>query len=188
MNYIKHLTGFFDKIVTDKALNPTHISLYIGLFQFWNLNRFVNPISITRDEIMRISKIYSKATYHKCIKDLHQKGYIIYQPSFNPFKGSLISICDLSIGQIPLKRANNNFENEPTDDQKLNNPMNRKLTNNQTSQRTSSKQVDEQVAKQDDELLYIYNINKHNKQKKTKNENILNNKYIYIEKNENENF
>ena len=112
MNYIKHLTGFFDKIANDKSLNPTHISLYIGLFQFWNINRFVNPITITREEIMRISKIYSKATYHKCIKDLHQKGYIIYQPSFNPFKGSLISISDLSIGQIPLKRANNNVENE----------------------------------------------------------------------------
>lgn len=187
MNYIKHLTGFFDKIVNDKSLNPTHISLYIGLFQFWNINRFVNPITITREEIMRISKIYSKATYHKCIKDLHQKGYIIYQPSFNPFKGSLISISDLSIGQIPLKRTNNNVENEPTDDQILNNTMNRKPTNNQTSHRTSSKQVIEQVNEQVDELLYIYNINKHNKQKQTKNENILNIKKNILKK-ESENF
>jgi hypothetical protein len=109
MNYIKHLTGFFDKIVNDNSLNPTHISLYIALFQFWNINRFVNPISITRDEIMRISKIYSKATYHKCIKDLNRKGYIIYQPSFNPFKGSLISVCDLSNELKPThKRANSN--------------------------------------------------------------------------------
>ena len=60
MNYIKHLTGFFDKIVQDFDLNPTHISLYLALFQFWNLNRFQNPISITRDEVMRISKIEGK--------------------------------------------------------------------------------------------------------------------------------
>lgn len=68
MNYIKHLTGFFDKVAQDRTLNPTHISLYIALFQFWNCNRFKNPISISRDEVMRISKISSKATYHKCLK------------------------------------------------------------------------------------------------------------------------
>ena len=88
MNYIKHLTGFFEKVAIDKTLNPTHVSLYIALFQFWNCNRFKNPISITRDEMMRISKICSKATYHKCLKNLHSLGYINYEPSYNPFKGS----------------------------------------------------------------------------------------------------
>lgn len=88
MNYIKHLTGFFDKVVQENTLNPTHISLYIALFQCWNCNRFRNPISINRDEIMQISKISSKATYHKCLKNLHTLGYINYQPSFNPFRGS----------------------------------------------------------------------------------------------------
>ncbi len=83
MNYIKHLTGFFDRIVQDRSLNPTHISLYVSLFQFWNVNRFQNPISITRDEVMRISKICSKATYHKCMRELNEKGYIKYEPSFN---------------------------------------------------------------------------------------------------------
>ncbi len=88
MNYIKHLTGFFDRIVQDRSLNPTHISLYVSLFQFWNVNRFQNPISITRDEVMRISKICSKATYHKCMRELNEKGYIKYEPSFNPFKAA----------------------------------------------------------------------------------------------------
>jgi hypothetical protein len=55
MNYIKHLTGFFEKVAIDKTLNPTHVSLYVALFQFWNCNRFKNPISISRDEVMRIS-------------------------------------------------------------------------------------------------------------------------------------
>jgi replication initiation and membrane attachment protein DnaB len=81
MNYIKHLTGFFEKVAVDKALNPTHVSLYMSLFQFWNCNRFKNPISISRDELMRISKISSKATYHKCLKNLHSLGYIKYEPS-----------------------------------------------------------------------------------------------------------
>uniref|UniRef100_UPI004049CC80 transcriptional regulator n=1 Tax=Flavobacterium sp. TaxID=239 RepID=UPI004049CC80 len=95
MNYIKHLSGFFNKIVNDNDLNPTHISLYLALFQSWNLNRFQNPISITRNEMMRISKIFSKATYHKCVNDLHGKGYINYEPSHNPFKGSLVWVINL---------------------------------------------------------------------------------------------
>lgn len=95
MNYIKHLSGFFQKIIYDTDLNPTHVSLYMALFQTWNVNRFQNPISITRNEMMRISKIYSKATYHKCINDLHTKEYIIYEPSHNPFKGSLIYVNPL---------------------------------------------------------------------------------------------
>ena len=70
MNYIRHLTGFYDKIQQDERLNPTHISLYLALFQFWNINHFQNPISISRNEMMRLSKISALGTYHKCIKEL----------------------------------------------------------------------------------------------------------------------
>ena len=70
MNYIKHLTGFFNKISNENAINPTHISLYLALFQCWNVNRFKNPTGISREEIMKASKINSKATYHKCMKEL----------------------------------------------------------------------------------------------------------------------
>jgi len=41
---------------------------------------------------MTVSKIGSKSTYHKCLKDLHAKGFIVYQPSHNPMKGSLIDL------------------------------------------------------------------------------------------------
>ena len=101
MNYIKHLSGFFNKIVQDTDLNPTHVSLYMALFQSWNINRFQNPISITRNEVMRISKIFSKATYHKCVNELHDKGYIKYEPSHNPFKGSLIWVIELEANDLP---------------------------------------------------------------------------------------
>ena len=113
MNYIKHLTGFFEKVVADKTLNPTHISLYIALFQFWNCNRFKNPISISRDEIMRISKISSKATYHKCLRNLHDLNYINYQPSYNPFKGSHVIMFNFSDSLKPSTRAERTPLNEP---------------------------------------------------------------------------
>ncbi|WP_367757336.1 hypothetical protein [Flavobacterium sp. WC2430] len=104
MNYIKHLTGFFDRTIQDHHLNPTHISLYIALFQYWNVNHFQNPISISREELMLISKIYSKATYHKCMKELNEKGYIKYEPSFNPFKGSMVILFNFSEDQNQFKK------------------------------------------------------------------------------------
>lgn len=96
MNYIRHLTAFYTRAVDEERLSPTHMSMYMALFQLWNLNRFRNPVSITRGEVMRVSKINAVATYHKCIKDLDALGYIIYSPSYNPFKGSLITMLEFS--------------------------------------------------------------------------------------------
>lgn len=145
MNYIKHLTGFFEKVATDRNLNPTHVSLYMSLFQFWNCNRFKNPISISRDEIMRISKISSKATYHKCLKALHAQGYINYEPSYNPFKGSHVFLFNFSNDLKPLpKSTSSNFK--PVGEQVVNKSY--------TSSETSPKQVDEQVL-----VPYINNTN-----------------------------
>ena len=104
MNYIKHLTGFFEKVSADYDLNPTHISLYMAIFQLWNQNRFQNPISISRDELMRISKIASTATYHKCMKELTEKEYVIYKPSFNPFRGSILEVCNLDFYTKPMPK------------------------------------------------------------------------------------
>ena len=96
MNYIKHLTGFFTRIASEETIYPTHISLYIALFQSWNINRFKNPITISREEMMKASRIASKATYHKCIKELQNMGFIEYLPSYNPYSGSEVILHDLS--------------------------------------------------------------------------------------------
>ena len=104
MNYIKHLTGFFEKVSTDFDLNPTHISLYMAIFQLWNQNRFQNPIGISRDELMRISKIASYATYHKCIKELDEKNFVKYMPSYNPFKGSTLEVVNLDFYTKPIQK------------------------------------------------------------------------------------
>ena len=105
MNYIKQLAGFFDRVVDDEKLNPTHISMYVALFQFWNACRFQNPISISRNELMKVSKISSKATYHKCMKELHNLGYLKYMPSYNPYKGSLVYLFNFetSTEQPPIR-------------------------------------------------------------------------------------
>lgn len=132
MNYIKHLTGFFEKVALDRTLNPTHISLYIALFQFWNCNRFKNPISISRDEVMRISKISSKATYHKCLKNLHSLGYINYQPSYNPFRGSHVILFNFSEDLKPLPKSERKPKNELLFEQVNEQALNKSCTSSET--------------------------------------------------------
>lgn len=132
MNYIKHLTGFFEKVAIDKTLNPTHVSLYIALFQFWNCNRFKNPISINRDEVMRISKISSKATYHKCLKNLHSLGYINYEPSYNPFKGSHVILFNFSDDLKPIPKSERKLNNELLFEQVSEQALNKSCTSSGT--------------------------------------------------------
>ncbi len=79
-------------ISKDTRLNPTHISLYMALFNLWNLNRFPKDFIVIRDEIMKLSKIASKSTYHRCLKQLDTWKYIQYFPSHNSFKGSRINM------------------------------------------------------------------------------------------------
>ncbi|PWA05007.1 transcriptional regulator [Flavobacterium psychrotolerans] len=143
MNYIKHLTGFFEKVATDKTLNPTHVSLYMSLFQFWNCNRFKNPISISRDEVMRISKISSKATYHKCLKNLHSLGYINYEPSYNPFKGSHVYLFNFSddLKPIPKNEKTTIPKNEPVFELVNEQVVNKLYTSTGTSDETGTEQA-----------------------------------------------
>ena len=143
MNYIKHLTGFFEKVAIDKTLNPTHVSLYMSLFQFWNCNRFKNPISISRDEVMRISKISSKATYHKCLKNLHSLGYINYEPSYNPFKGSHVYLFNFSddLKPIPKNEKTTIQKNEPAFELVNEQVVNKSCTSSGTSEQTSTEQA-----------------------------------------------
>ena len=108
-NYIKHLNNVFLKIEQDNRLNPSHVSLYMALFKLWNSNRFVEVFYIHRDEVMQFSKIGSKTTYHRCIRELNNWNYIIYLPSHNPFKGSQIKLTNFgtSSGQVVYPHNNN---------------------------------------------------------------------------------
>jgi archaellum component FlaD/FlaE len=155
MNYIKHLTGFFNKINNEANLNPTHISLYLALFQCWNVNRFKNPTGISREEIMKSSKINSKATYHKCMKELELLGFMVYNPTFNPHSCSNIIMANFSEDVKSKSALPTHSKNEP-----VHNLIESK---------------NEQVIEQVNEQVYIYN-------KKQTPKNNLNNTKIDIEK------
>lgn len=90
MKIVEQLSSFSNRIVLDNRIIPSHISIYMALLQCWNKNHFKNPISITRRKIMEAAKINSIATYHKCIKNLHDWHYIQYMPTYDPILGSTV--------------------------------------------------------------------------------------------------
>ncbi|WP_300435478.1 hypothetical protein [Christiangramia sp.] len=102
MNYIKLLNAAFSTFYFDDRLNPTHISLYMALFQEWNSSRFADEFYVNRRELMRVAKIGSKTTYHRCITNLHSWNYLFYFPSNNPFKGSKIKMAIIGTSDEPV--------------------------------------------------------------------------------------
>ena len=101
MNYIKLLNAAFEKFYFDDRLNPTHISLYMALFQEWNSSRFADEMFVNRRDLMRAAKIGSKSTYHRCIVELNDWQYLAYFPSNNPYKGSKIKMAIIGTSDEP---------------------------------------------------------------------------------------
>lgn len=94
VNYIQHMNGLYIRLYEDDRLNPSHVSIYFALFKYWNLNRFQNPFSVARYEIMKLAKVKSPNTYSKCIKDLMKWEYLTYEASHNPYQGSRFSLVN----------------------------------------------------------------------------------------------
>ena len=132
INYIKHLNAAFRMIVKDSRLNPTHVSLYMALFQLWNITRFSEVFYINRQEVMQFSKIGSKTTFHRCLQDLNQWKYIKYIPSHNIYKssevrmpifgttsGQVVANNETSTGQVLVSNTNINKQIENINKTKL---------------------------------------------------------------------
>ncbi|WP_416441495.1 hypothetical protein ACH3O9_14015 [Leeuwenhoekiella sp. A16] len=127
MNYIKLLNAAFEKFFFDDRLNPSHISLYMALFQEWNSHRFAAEFYVNRRELMRVAKIGSKSTYHRCVTDLDSWNYLTYFPSSNPYKGSKIKMLIFGSNDEPvmgqydpiLEQVAEHYrpKNEPLEDQ-----------------------------------------------------------------------
>ena len=83
------IKSFLAKATNEDTVRNSHICLFLAIYHQWQNHRFVNPIPISRSKLMKVSKIKSFATYHRCIRDLVELDFIKYEPSYNPI-GSLI--------------------------------------------------------------------------------------------------
>lgn len=76
------LNRFFQAIAADPRISITHIGLFASLLRYWNLQECAGPVQAYSYQVMELAKISAANTYHKCIRDLHNFGYIRYEPSF----------------------------------------------------------------------------------------------------------
>lgn len=91
LSIMKHeiIKSFLTKATNENTVGHSHICLFLAIYHQWQNHGFVNPIRISRSKLMRVSKIRSFSTYHKCIRDLVELDFIKYEPSYHPI-GSLI--------------------------------------------------------------------------------------------------
>lgn len=90
MSERSYLYRFLEAAGEDPRISPAHISLYAAILYYHVLQEYRNPISIYGRDLKKLAKIYASGTYHKCMGELKEYGYIQYIPSYNPVLGSLV--------------------------------------------------------------------------------------------------
>lgn len=83
---------FLKRTADDSRLLPTHISLFMAVFYYSNEKDGLATFQVCRRKLMQFSRIKSISTYHKCMNDLVAFGHLIYEPSYDPIKGSKVAI------------------------------------------------------------------------------------------------
>lgn len=103
VNYIRHQQLFYELVKLDARLHTSHISLYLALFQLWNICRFQNPFPVPRELALQLSRIGSVNTYTRCLKELDDFGYLSYQPAAQ--KGTFSRIVMFPLEQDMLENG-----------------------------------------------------------------------------------
>ncbi len=77
------VTVFMEQIKDDPRIGPLHISLYMALVYSWQLQGGEGPVSFKARELLPMAKV-AAPPFHRCIRQLHSYGYIVYEPSLSP--------------------------------------------------------------------------------------------------------
>ena len=91
METSKILTQFFSAIEKDPRIGISHIGLFVTLL---SMRQSCGTVEVFSRDVMAAAKIASTATYQKLIHELHQFGYVRYQPSYYKGRPSRVYIID----------------------------------------------------------------------------------------------
>lgn len=97
--YLLPLSYFFEMAECDPRISVTHGGLYAAIIYYWHRLDCPESFRVFAKELMKLAKISSCTTYHKCIRDLNAYGYLNYEPSFDRKVGSLISFPSINHNQ-----------------------------------------------------------------------------------------
>ncbi|MEZ2338437.1 hypothetical protein AB6735_22505 [Mucilaginibacter sp. RCC_168] len=82
----------YSKIADDPRVTVWHISLYTCMLNLWEQSGFQKQVKVSRKLLMARAHFGSITTYHKCITQLKELGYILYVPTYDSYQGSVIEI------------------------------------------------------------------------------------------------
>lgn len=95
INFIRHLNAFYTLVHEHERLRANDISLYLALFQLWNLEHFPVSLIIDRSSAVKLCKIGSLHTYTRCLKRLHKFGFLNYESPEGIFSRGVIKMLPL---------------------------------------------------------------------------------------------
>lgn len=84
------LYDFWNKISADPRITMRHIGLYAALLCLSQKMGFTSPLTVYSFEAMEAAKITARWSYCQYIRELHEFGYIRYEPSFKKNQPSKI--------------------------------------------------------------------------------------------------
>jgi len=104
MANVSTLMALQARLAADPKVTVWHISLYSCLLNLWFANSFPHQVKITRKKLMFKAHFKSITTYHKCMGELVELGYISYTPTYDTYQGSTVEILSKvnGISQCPV--------------------------------------------------------------------------------------
>jgi hypothetical protein len=84
--------NFLKRSVQDERLLPSHISLLAAICILGHHTKVGSGFIVSRSKLMKFSGIKGKGSYHRVLSQLIDFGFVDYQPSYHPVKGSTIKL------------------------------------------------------------------------------------------------
>lgn len=76
----------------DDRLLSVHVALYVSICSLSPSESSITGFRVSRRELMRLAKIRSNATYHRRLKELVEFGFLVYEPSYDPYRASRMTL------------------------------------------------------------------------------------------------
>ncbi|MDZ7606850.1 MAG: hypothetical protein U5K79_14955 [Cyclobacteriaceae bacterium] len=115
MNYVRHLNAFLELVASRRpAQLPATSAPICPCSSSGTRASLPDKLSVCRSDVMEVCKIGSAHTYYKCMKELHEFGYLVYHPSNNPLRGSVVTLHDL--GESDLSEETGQGEKDDESD------------------------------------------------------------------------
>ena len=87
---VKAVMDFMERVRSDGRLGPAHISVYMAVVYVWSMQGADGPAKVNGKEVGALAKISGTTPLYRRLRELHEFGYIVYQPSFNPMDRSRV--------------------------------------------------------------------------------------------------